>query len=121
MLKKLDPANTEDIQAYRSWIEKRSPIDHAETRFLERKTDLLAVKGGRSASSVGGVASYQSAAIWLPLILVLPLMAFAIVPGLLGRLFILTLLGGAIMKLLTSTKELMDMMTIREWAGCFSM
>jgi hypothetical protein len=121
MVKTLDPANTEDVQAYRSWMEKRTPIDHTETRFLEHKHDLLTVSEGGSASTVGGVLPRQSGAIWLPLVLVLPLMAFAIVPGLLGRLVILSLTGAAMMKLIASTKELMDMMTAREWAGCFSM
>lgn len=120
MLQNLDAAKMEDIQAYRAWMERRAPIDYAETRFLERRTDLLAVSRRRSASAVGGVSSHQSAAIWLPLILVLPLMAFAIVPGLLGRLIVLLLIGAGILKLVTSTKELMELMTTREWAGCFS-
>ncbi|KAL5441497.1 hypothetical protein PMIN05_004431 [Paraphaeosphaeria minitans] len=120
MVKMLDPANAEDVQAYRSWMEKRTPIEHAETRFLEHKKDLLRVSEGVSASTVGGVTARQSAAIWLPLVLVLPLMAFAIVPGLLGRLVVLSLTGVAVMKILASTKELMDMMTAREWTCCFS-
>lgn len=120
MVKTLDPANAEDVQAYRSWMEARTPIDHMETRFLEHKNDLLIVSEGGPASTVGSVTPRQSGAIWLPLVLVLPLMAFAIVPGLLGRLVILALTGAAIMKLIASTKELMDMMTVREWAGCFS-
>jgi hypothetical protein len=120
MVKTLDPANTEDVQAYRSWMEKRTPIDHSETRFLEHQHDLLTVSEGGSASTVGGATPRQSGAIWLPLVLVLPLMAFAIVPGLLGRLVILSLTGVAIMKLIASTTELMDMMTAHEWTGCFS-
>lgn len=120
MVKDVDTAGTEDIQAYRSWIEKRTPIDYAETRFLQHSTDLLAVTRRRSASTVGGVPSHQSAAIFLPLILVLPLMAFAIVPGLLGRLFVLVIIGGGIIKVIMSTKELLDLMTSREWTGCVS-
>lgn len=120
MVKTLDPANAEDIQAYRSWMEKRTPIDHTETRFLEHNSDLLAVSEGASACAVGGVTPRQSGAIWLPLVLVLPLMIFAIVPGLLGRLAILSLTGAATMNLIASSNELTDMMTAREWAGCFS-
>ncbi|KAF2639927.1 hypothetical protein P280DRAFT_22690 [Massarina eburnea CBS 473.64] len=120
MLKDMSPADTEDILAYRTWMEKRTPIDFTESRFLERKDDLLAFSRRRSASPVGGVPSHQSAAIWLPMILVMPLMAYAIVPGLLGRLFILCSIGAAIMKLLTSTKGVEKLMTAREWAACFS-
>lgn len=119
MVKTLDPANAEDVQAYRSWMDQCTPIDRAETKFLEHKDDLLTVAGG-SASTVGGVTPRQSGAIWLPLVLVLPLMAFAIVPGLVGRLVTLSLTGAAIAKLIASTQELMDMMTAREWASCFS-
>ncbi|KAF2687807.1 hypothetical protein K458DRAFT_170556 [Lentithecium fluviatile CBS 122367] len=119
LVNNVDTADKEDIQAYRTWIEKRTPIDYAETRFLEHGTDLLAVSQRRSAS-IGGVPAHQSAAIFLPLILVLPLMAFAIVPGLLGRLFVLVAIGGGIVKVIMSTQELMELMTPREWTGCFS-
>ncbi|KAF1973290.1 hypothetical protein BU23DRAFT_134352 [Bimuria novae-zelandiae CBS 107.79] len=120
MVKNLDPANTEEIQAYHSWMEKHAPIDHMESRFLEHKNDLLTVSEGRSATTLGGVAPRQSGAIWLPLVLVLPLMMFAIVPGMLGRLVTLSITGAATAKLISSTEELMEMMAPREWVGCFS-
>jgi hypothetical protein len=120
MIKEVDPASTEDVQAYRTWMEQRRPVDYAETRFLQNDTDLLAVPRRRSASTGGGVPSPQSAAIFLPLILVLPLMAFAIVPGLLGRLFVLVVIGGGIIKVITTTRELVELMTPREWTGCAS-
>ncbi|KAJ4303745.1 hypothetical protein N0V90_002646 [Kalmusia sp. IMI 367209] len=120
VVKSSDPANTEDVQAYRAWIEKRTPIDHNETRFLEHRTDLLTMSERKPASIVGGAAPRQSGAIWLPLVLVLPLMVFAMVPGLLGRLVILSLTGAAIMKLITTTNELMEMMSLQEWTACFS-
>ena len=120
MVKTLDPAKIEDIQTYRSWIEQHSPIESSEVRFLERQTDLLAVSPRRSASTVGGVGSHQSAAVGLPLIAMLPLMAFAIVPSLLGRLFIITLIGAGEVMVVTST-ELIDFMTVREWSLCASM
>lgn len=119
MSKEMDAAQPKDIQAYRAWLEERKPIDYAETRFLQHSSDLLAVSR-RSANTGGGASSHQSAAIFLPLILVLPLMAFAIVPGLLGRLFILVVIEGGIIKIVMSTKELLELMTPREWAGCVS-
>jgi hypothetical protein len=120
MVKDVDPASTEDVQAYRAWMEKRAPVDYTESRFLQHGTDLLAVSRRRSASTGGGVPSPQSAAIFLPLILVLPLMAFAIVPGLLGRLFVLVVIGGGIIKVITTTRELVELMTPREWTRCVS-
>ncbi|KAF2711524.1 hypothetical protein K504DRAFT_223157 [Pleomassaria siparia CBS 279.74] len=119
MLKNLDAANAEDMHAYHSWMERHVPIDRTEARFLERKGDLLTVSQRRSATAVGGVRPQQSAAIGLPLILVLPLMAFAVVPGLLGRLFIVMLIGGAEVMLVTWT-ELLDLMTVKEWVACSS-
>ncbi|PVH96368.1 hypothetical protein DM02DRAFT_477070, partial [Periconia macrospinosa] len=116
LLRDLGPAETADIQAYRAWMEKRTPISNSETRFLELKDDLLAVSPRRASSGTAGSApSHESAAIWLPMILAMPLLAFAIVPGILGRLAILCLNGAAVMKLLTSTGELKELMTIREW------
>ncbi|KAF2115209.1 hypothetical protein BDV96DRAFT_599578 [Lophiotrema nucula] len=123
MLKNLDPANTDDIQVYHTWMERHAPIDKAETRFLERKNDLLTVSRNttrRSASSVGGVGLHQSMAIGLPLIAVLPLIALAVVPGLLGRLFIIVLIGTAEVAVVVST-ELIDFMTVQEWVICASM
>jgi hypothetical protein len=111
----------EDVQAYQTWMERHAPIEISEARFLDRKNDLLAVSRRRSATTVvGGVVPHQSAAIGLPLIAVLPLMAFAIVPSLLGRLFIITLIGGAEVMVVSST-ELLDLMSMREWVICASM
>jgi hypothetical protein len=120
MLKNLDPAKAEDIQAYRAWMEEHAPIEAAETRFLERKNDLLAVTRRRSAANVGGVWTRQSAAVGVPLMAVLPLMAFTMVPSLAGRLFIIALIGSAEVMVVTST-ELVDLMTVREWVICASM
>ena len=120
VMKNLDPASTDDIEAYRTWMERHAPIEHAETRFLERRHDLVAVSARRSANNVGGAGRNQSVAVCLPLILVLPLMAFAMIPGLVGRLFIIALVGSAGVAVVTST-ELMGLMTVREWIGCASM
>jgi hypothetical protein len=123
MSRKLDPASPADIEAYRAWFKKHAPIDASEARFLERKDDLLAVsrrKTNESVGSLGGPNPYQRAAVALPLIAVLPLMVFGIVPGLLGRLFIITLIGTAEVLVVTSS-ELMGLMTVREWFICASM
>ncbi|KAF1949305.1 hypothetical protein CC80DRAFT_429439 [Byssothecium circinans] len=120
MLRDMAPAELEDIDGYKTWMENHTPIDHVESRFLERKDDLLRISRRRSASIAGGAASHQPATIWLPMILVLPLMAFAIVPGLLGRLFILCVTGAATMRMFTSTEELQELMTMREWTACLS-
>jgi hypothetical protein len=137
MLKNLDAPNTKEIRSYHAWMEKHSPIDRTESLFLSHKSDLVSFKrrrrsitnttiGGAGAGAGAGVGigigvgvGLQSAVIGFPLILVLPLMAFAIVPGLLGRLFMLILIGAGELMLVTST-ELMDLMSVKEWAFCSS-
>jgi hypothetical protein len=113
--KDLDPASVEDIQAYRAWIEKRTPVDNAETRFLDRKNDLMAISRRPSVGPMHG-GQQQPPIVWLPLVLVLPILAFAIVPSLLGRLVVITLIGAAGLRQVTSTPELMSYMTIQEWS-----
>ncbi|KAF2274818.1 uncharacterized protein EI97DRAFT_357479, partial [Westerdykella ornata] len=124
MLKNLDTASPADIQTYRTWLQRHCPIDSNEARFLECKDDLVAISRPHGSASGtgggGGVSPHQRAAVGLPLIAVFPLMAFAIVPGLLARLFILTVIGAAEVFVVTSS-ELMGLMTVREWFVCASM
>jgi hypothetical protein len=117
LLKEMDPAGAEDIQAYRTWMEKRSPIDFTETRFLERKNDLLAVsRRAAVVSTTRGGGQDKSSVIWHALALVIPLLAFAIVPSLLGRLVVIVLIGAAEVRQVTLTPELMSYMTVQEWS-----
>jgi uncharacterized membrane protein len=130
MKQKLDPANAGDIQAYHEWMEKHGAIDQTESRFLEHKTDLIALPQITlkrkpkpvAQAHVGGTTAglAQSAAIGLPLILILPLVAFAMIPGLLGRLFIISLIGAAEVAVVSSTPELMGLLSVKEWTYCAS-
>ncbi|KAF2197064.1 hypothetical protein GQ43DRAFT_381852 [Delitschia confertaspora ATCC 74209] len=134
MKKNLAPADPSEIRAYHKWMQKHAPIEQTETRFLEHKDDLLNLSGRNQTDSesttatatatggVGGVAGLaQSAVIGLPLILVLPLMAFALIPGLLGRLFIIGVVGAVEVAVVTSSVELMGFMTVKEWLYAASM
>ena len=117
----MDSSTPENIQAYRLWMDKRSPIDLSETRYLHKEADLVAVSRKSSLSAArGGAGAHHSPAVWFPLTLTLPLMAFAIVPSLLGRLVVIGLIGGAELMLITSTPELRDFMTIQEWSAAAS-
>ena len=122
MLKSLEPASSEDVEAYRAWLEKHEPIEARETRFIERNCDLVEVRRRRSASVSGGGSAgpYQRAAVGLPLMAVLPVVAVAMVPSLLGRLLMVVVIGTAEAMLVTST-ELVELMTQREWFICASM
>ncbi|KAH9864589.1 hypothetical protein J1614_010524 [Plenodomus biglobosus] len=115
LLKELDPTTTEDVQAYRSWMDKRMPIDYAETRFLAREQDLVVVSRKPCATTYPNVAHHHSAAVWFPLTLTLPLMGFAIVPSVLGRLIVIALICGAELWMVSVTAELKSFMSTQEW------
>ncbi|KAF2845182.1 hypothetical protein T440DRAFT_282048 [Plenodomus tracheiphilus IPT5] len=115
LLKELDPTTAEDVQAYRTWMDKRTPIDYAETRFLAREQDLVAVSHKSSATTNHNVRHHHSAAVWFPLTLTLPLMAFAMIPSVLGRLVVIALICGAELWMVTVTPELREFMSTQEW------
>lgn len=119
MIKNLDPANNEDLQVYRTWMEKHAPVEKFESQFLDHKNDLFSIARTKPASNASGVGPVQSAGLGLLLILVLPLLAFAMIPGLLGRLFIIILIGSAEVAVVAST-ELISLMTVKEWVICAS-
>ena len=120
LVKNLDSSTAENIDAYRAWLDKRTPIDFSEARFLDRGSDLVAVSRKSSLSATRSAGHHHSAAVWFPLTLTLPLMAFAIVPSLLGRLVVIVVIGFAELKLVTSTPELVGFMTIQEWTAAAS-
>ncbi|KAK1918963.1 hypothetical protein P3342_001093 [Pyrenophora teres f. teres] len=115
MSKELDRPTTKDIKAYRDWMDENEPLDYAESQFIERDSDLVAIPRKASVKTAPVADQDQSAAVWFPLTLVLPLMAFAIVPSLVGRLLVLVAMVGAELKLVKSTPELKSFMSTQEW------
>jgi hypothetical protein len=108
-------------------MDEHDPVDEAESQFLEQDSDLVTVSrkvssaSASSPSTAAPAAGQDQSAIWFPLTLVLPLMAFAIVPSLLGRLLVIVLIVGAELKMVTSTPQLMNMLSTREWAAAGSL
>lgn len=110
-------------------MDEHDPINEEESQFLEEDADLVTlprkVPSSSSSSSpppstAAPAAGQDQSAIWFPLTLVLPLMAFAIVPSLLGRLLVIVLIVGAELKMVTSTPQLRNMLSTREWAAAAS-
>lgn len=99
-------------------MKQRNPIHEAESRFLERQTDLVTFSSRRHASNDHGAGTNQHVAMWLPL---LPFVAFSIVPGLLGRIVVIALISAVGLRTVTLTPELMAIMTVREWMYAASM
>lgn len=95
-------------------MDKRVPIDQEETRFLDRKHDLLAVSRRPSVSTTRNEQAMPAVA-WMPLALVLPLLAFVIVPSMLGRLVVIAVIGGAGLRVATMIPEVQGLMDMQRW------
>ncbi|RAR09096.1 bli-3 protein [Stemphylium lycopersici] len=120
----VNPANAEDIRTYREWMDEHEPVDYTESQYLERDSDLVAIPRKASTSPAKETGQQQqqySVAVWFPLILVLPLMAFAIVPSLVGRLVVIVLIVGAGLKMVMSAPELKSYLSFQEWTAVASM
>ena len=108
-------------------MDEHDPINEEESQFLEEDADLVTLPRKAPSSSSfappstpAPAAGQDQSAIWFPLTLVLPLMAFAIVPSLLGRLLVIVLIVGAELKMVTSTPQLNNMLSTREWVAAAS-
>lgn len=114
------PAQAEEIARYREWMDEHEPIDYAESQFLERGQDLVAIGRQGAMSTAKEAGQHYPAAVWFPLILVVPLMAFAIVPSLLGRVVVIVLIVGVELKLVASAPELKGFLSAQEWTAAVS-
>ena len=106
LINSLQPAEKNDIVAYRAWMAEHAPIAEPETHFLRRDGDLLAIKrvqtppskahGAVSAREVGyGTPALRLLMSVLAGAVVLPVLTFGLVPGLLARLVIVLIIAGA--------------------------
>ncbi|KAK5169151.1 uncharacterized protein LTR77_006460 [Saxophila tyrrhenica] len=82
-------AGQEEVEGLRAWMERERPISEHEAGFLMHGGDLVKVSRGAGAAtgSQGGVGVYA------PLGVVAPVVLFAVVPTLAGRLLVLAVLG----------------------------
>ncbi|KAG8529064.1 uncharacterized protein KY384_005699 [Bacidia gigantensis] len=127
LIRTLDPASSTDIAAYRSWIEEHTPIVPSESTFLSHQSDLVAItatpptinsnannhtRSRRRHSSTpsctpsenhlveDGKIRLDSPFIVLAFMFVATIIVFKVVPRLLARLVISTMVGMATMCLL---------------------
>ncbi|KAK6006786.1 hypothetical protein QM012_005794 [Aureobasidium pullulans] len=97
-----------EIARYREWMSTHRPVDMKEAAFLEHEKDLLVFP-----SRIVGVPMTAATAC-LPLLLLLPFLAFAVMPNLPCRIlaiFICTICQW----FLCSTMEIRHVLTAREW------
>ena len=128
--KSLEQAPAQAIQDYREWMDEHDPVDETESSFLEQDEDLVTTGPRKPAVSTptatatstatpaAGQEAPQSAppAITFPLLLILPLVAFAIVPSLLGRIIVIGLAVGMEGKIVRETPQLMRLLSLRNWS-----
>ena len=130
--KSLEQAPAQAIQDYREWMDEHDPVDEKESSFLEQDEDLVTIGPRKPAVSTptttatatstatpaAGQDAPQSAppAITFPLLLILPLVAFAIVPSLLGRIIVIGLAVGMEGKIVRETPQLMRLLSLRNWS-----
>ncbi|KAK3699330.1 hypothetical protein LTR37_016482 [Vermiconidia calcicola] len=106
------PANEGQVSAYQQWMAKHSPIHEVEQRFLRQEKDLV-VPGAGSTSP--DRHTKHAALAYLPMVLMLPLLLFSIIPTLAGRLVVTALIGiGAF--IIASTTSIQQLMRARDWA-----
>ncbi len=89
----LPRASEEDISNYRSWMKEHNPIAAAETRFLDKDADLVALTPRLAASAAA--APVYMAIIIASGALLMPLLAFSMIAEFSGRLVVVTVTGGA--------------------------
>jgi hypothetical protein len=115
-------------------MDEHDPVDETESSFLEQDEDLVTIgprkpavstptttataTGTSTATPAAGQDAPQSAppAITFPLLLILPLVAFAIVPSLLGRIIVIGLAVGMEGKIVRETPQLMRLLSLRNWS-----
>ncbi|GAB7346610.1 hypothetical protein MBLNU459_g1751t1 [Dothideomycetes sp. NU459] len=109
--KEFEQPSGDDIAKYRRWMSTTKPVHDAESRFLRHDHDLVVFP----QRSVFPKTSNQPIVVFLPFILLMPLLAFAVTPGFLGRVFTTALIAAAIWMAISGS-EIRPMMAPREWA-----
>jgi hypothetical protein len=120
-VKSFDSASDADVESYKDWMLEHKPIAESEARFLHEDSDLLRLarpriieKANPSAESFGQAAPVsqdlvkmvktpsQSAPIDLQPFLValtaaviVPVLAFTVIPGFIGRMLMVIVVAGA--------------------------
>ncbi|KAI5248810.1 hypothetical protein E4T43_00973 [Aureobasidium subglaciale] len=98
-----------EVARYRKWMTAHRPIDMTEAAFLKHDKDLFVLP--RRNTEVSTVTATTAS---LPLVLLLPFVAFAVMPNFLCR--ILTIFACSMGQwALCSIMDIRDILTAREW------
>ena len=113
--KDTEPPKIEQVEEYQQWMSKHQPVHEFEARFLQRSGDLIVP--GTSSKKGSERPSLQAAFAYLPIPLMLPLLLFAVIPNLAGRLLVTALIAMAAF-IVAATTCIRQLMPMREWAVC---
>ncbi|TKA68571.1 hypothetical protein B0A55_08898 [Friedmanniomyces simplex] len=125
-------APAEDVEAYRQWLDKYTPLHAVETQFLQHHPGDLIAPGGSSKfthpSPPAGEeeetlptrkqAAAAAALAYLPIALMLPLLLFSLIPTLAGRLAVTALIAAGAFLVAAATTRIRSLLPLREWAVC---
>ncbi|KAK0836058.1 hypothetical protein LTR73_000559 [Friedmanniomyces endolithicus] len=111
-------APNENIETYRQWMDKHTPIHAVESLFLQHTRDLIAPHSKPApAFSHQHPTKPAALAAYLPVALMLPLLLFSIIPTLAGRLAVTALIAAGAF-LVAATTQIRYLLPAREWAVC---
>ncbi|KAK4556020.1 hypothetical protein LTR86_006716 [Recurvomyces mirabilis] len=111
-------AEKEQVEAYTTWLKTHNPVHDSETRFLSHTVDLIAPSTPLPQSSTSAISLTPGAlAAYIPIALMLPLLLFALIPSLAGRLAV-TALTAAGAFLVVGRTRIRGLLPPREWAVC---
>lgn len=85
-------AHPEDVEEYHSWLIETHPIDLQEAKFLDQTEDLVAVGRPRSRQ-LRQQSAIQMVVITVAGSIMIPLLAFSVIPSYLPRIFIVVFTG----------------------------
>ncbi|KAF2174133.1 hypothetical protein M409DRAFT_62270 [Zasmidium cellare ATCC 36951] len=114
------PAEKENVETYKEYMKTKFPIHEIETRFLHHNADLIALGHTPTQQAVPqpGLPFQTAALTSLPIALMLPLLLFALIPSLAGRLVVTALIGVGAFMVAATVERVRDLMAVREWAVC---
>ncbi|QDS71568.1 hypothetical protein FKW77_005884 [Venturia effusa] len=93
--KNYTPAQSDDISAYRAWMDEHEPVDEPESRFLGHEKDLMALKKEAPLKPAAPANSPdpREEKVLLIAALLIPPIAISLVPGIIAKMVIMAILS----------------------------
>ncbi|KAI4755617.1 hypothetical protein E4T52_12311 [Aureobasidium sp. EXF-3400] len=110
--KELHRPQEAETKRYREWMTTHRPVDMTEANFLKHDRDLFVLERRKVETS-----TVTAATAGLPVLLLLPFLAFAVMPNFLCRILIIFVCGMG-EGILCSATNIRHVLTAREWVFC---